>query len=291
MLRLLVGALVWIAVGGEGDRLAIEAVASTSLQQTDAGKVCVITAGAGNNMSRWLPLIAGIEAYAREEGCMCVRIFGRKGWLPQYQKMTRAGLFRSLRDAGALLFQSVPGQLNMRAQLVLSTAYLGAETTALFIYAKQVVTASTQIIAFVLRVDFPGLVEKMSGPREHSFRSILNAQRTTLYCAVALTVGAMIASGIAAIVPDFRLHRAATILVAFAPTILTLSLSLMMIQALAALAAYAAIAKSLAISTAAGMMVSYILVSTLDVYAFVLGEVTLNVVSFYIAYRDLRRLS
>jgi hypothetical protein len=65
----------------------------------------------------------------------------------------------------------------------------------------------------------------------------------------------------------------------------------MMIQALAALAAYAAIAKSLAISTAAGMMVSYILVSTLDVYAFVLGEVTLNVVSFYIAYRDLRRLS
>jgi hypothetical protein len=216
---------------------------------------------------------------------------GRKGWLPQYRKMTRAGLFRSLRDAGALLFQSVPGQLNMRAQLVLSTAYLGAETTALFIYAKQVVTASTQIIAFVLRVDFPGLVEKMSGPREHGFRSILNAQRTTLYCAVALTVGAMIASGIAAIVPDFRLHRAATILVAFAPTILTLSLSLMMIQALAALAAYAAIAKSLAISTAAGMMVSYILVSTLDVYAFVLGEVTLNVVSFYIAYRDLRRLS
>jgi hypothetical protein len=74
-------ALIWLAVSGEVGRLAIEAVASTSLQQVDAGKVCVVTACAGNDMSRWLPLIAGIEAYAREENCTCVRIFGRKGWL------------------------------------------------------------------------------------------------------------------------------------------------------------------------------------------------------------------
>jgi hypothetical protein len=74
-------ALVWIAVGGAESARAIEAAVATSLQQTDAGKVCVITACAGANMARWLPLIAGIEAYARDEGCHCVRIFGRKGWL------------------------------------------------------------------------------------------------------------------------------------------------------------------------------------------------------------------
>jgi hypothetical protein len=74
-------ALLWIAVGGEESDPAIEAAASTSLQQIDAGKVCVITACAGANMARWLPLIKGIEAYARDEGCECVRIFGRKGWL------------------------------------------------------------------------------------------------------------------------------------------------------------------------------------------------------------------
>src|SRR5690242_2331877 len=51
-------ALLWIAVSGEGHRLAINAVASTSLQQTDAGKVCVITTCAGTSMSRWLPLIS-----------------------------------------------------------------------------------------------------------------------------------------------------------------------------------------------------------------------------------------
>jgi hypothetical protein len=74
-------ALLWLAVGGEGGVAAIEAVASTSLQQTDSGKVCIITACAGANMARWLPLINHIEAYARAEGCRCVRIFGRKGWL------------------------------------------------------------------------------------------------------------------------------------------------------------------------------------------------------------------
>ncbi len=74
-------ALLWLAVRGEERALVIDAAASTSLQHTDAGKVCVITACAGNDMSRWLPLISGIENYARDEGCVCVRIFGRKGWL------------------------------------------------------------------------------------------------------------------------------------------------------------------------------------------------------------------
>lgn len=72
---ILVGAsLLWVAWNGA----VIEAAASTSLQQTDAGEVCVITACAGNRMTRWLPLIRGIEAYAHADGCRCVRIFGRK---------------------------------------------------------------------------------------------------------------------------------------------------------------------------------------------------------------------
>lgn len=74
-------AVLWLAVSGEGGGLAIDAAASTCLQRTDAGKVCVITACAGTDMARWLPLMSGIENYARDEGCARVRIFGRKGWL------------------------------------------------------------------------------------------------------------------------------------------------------------------------------------------------------------------
>ena len=74
-------ALPWLALSDERGAAAIEAAASTTLQQTDNGKVCIITACAGANMARWLPLINHIEAHAKEEGCRCVRIFGRKGWL------------------------------------------------------------------------------------------------------------------------------------------------------------------------------------------------------------------
>jgi hypothetical protein len=211
----------------------------------------------------------------------------RKGWIPQAQSITRAGLKRSLKDSGALLSLVLPGQINMRVQLVLSTAYLGAETTALFIYAKQVVTAFTQVIAFVLRVDFPGLVEKVAGTRG-SIRNILDAQKTTLVCAVVFTVGAAAVSGGAAMVPDFSLHRAATTVVAFTPTILTLSLALMMIQGLAAMGAYAVIAITFTISLAIGIIVSCLLVTTLNVYAFVLGEMTFHLAAFYLVYRNIR---
>ncbi|MGD5575290.1 hypothetical protein QUU09_22855, partial [Xanthomonas citri pv. citri] len=57
----------------------------------------------------------------------------RKGWYPRFHGLTRAGQVRAIKDGAALAFQIVPGQIVMRAQLVLSAAYLGAETTALFV--------------------------------------------------------------------------------------------------------------------------------------------------------------
>jgi hypothetical protein len=69
--------LVWVAWNGS----AIVAEAATALTNSDCGKVCVITLCAGHEMQRWLKLIERIEAYAKDEGCVRVRIFGRKGWL------------------------------------------------------------------------------------------------------------------------------------------------------------------------------------------------------------------
>ena len=69
--------LVWIAWNGR----AIEAAAATVLINSDIGKMCVITVCGGQGMKRWLNLVERIESYARDEGCIRVRIFGRKGWL------------------------------------------------------------------------------------------------------------------------------------------------------------------------------------------------------------------
>jgi hypothetical protein len=213
----------------------------------------------------------------------------RRGWLPQFRAPTRAGLIRALRDGCAMLFQFVPGQINMRVQLVLSAIHLGAETTALFIYAKQVVTALTQIIAFVLRVEFPGLVEKLSAVGHHGPRSVLDAQKMTLCCAMIFAFGATAIAGLAAALPGFGLHRAAAMILLFAPTILTLSLSLMMIQALAALGAYSAIAAALTASALAGVLVSYLLITRIGIYALVAGEIAFHLVGIYGVVRYLRQ--
>lgn len=69
--------LLWIAWNGS----AVEAAATTSLIETDAEKVCVLTACGGKDMHRWLDLLGQIEDYAKAEGCSRVRIFGRKGWV------------------------------------------------------------------------------------------------------------------------------------------------------------------------------------------------------------------
>jgi hypothetical protein len=69
-------ALLWLVRDG----LELPAAAVTELQQTEWRKVCVIVACGGADMSRWIDLIARIEAYARAERCAAVRIIGREGW-------------------------------------------------------------------------------------------------------------------------------------------------------------------------------------------------------------------
>ena len=68
--------LLWLAWSGE----MIDAAATTRLVVTDTKPVCELTACGGDNMERWLPLLAKIEEFAKNEGCSCVRIIGRTGW-------------------------------------------------------------------------------------------------------------------------------------------------------------------------------------------------------------------
>jgi hypothetical protein len=97
-------ALLWLAWDPGAER--ITAAAITELHATEWRKACVIVAcggraprsGSGAGMAAWLPLLAGIETYARAAGCACVRIMGRKGWaraLPTY-RTTRIVLEKEL---------------------------------------------------------------------------------------------------------------------------------------------------------------------------------------------------
>lgn len=67
--------LLWLAWGG-----TIEAAATTKLVQIGQHKICILVACSGQQRERWLPLFEKIEKYAKDEGCACMRIYGRKGW-------------------------------------------------------------------------------------------------------------------------------------------------------------------------------------------------------------------
>jgi hypothetical protein len=67
---------LWLAWNGA----AIEAAAVTRLVLIGGRKICILVACGGRGRERWLPLIAGIEQFARNEGCAAMRIIGRKGW-------------------------------------------------------------------------------------------------------------------------------------------------------------------------------------------------------------------
>jgi hypothetical protein len=67
--------LLWLAISNH-----IEAAATTHLIKTKDKPVLVLTACAGSERERWLPLLSRIENYAKAEGAKCVRIYGRVGW-------------------------------------------------------------------------------------------------------------------------------------------------------------------------------------------------------------------
>lgn len=77
-------AYLWLAVDSD----SVIAAAVTKVTQDDGGRLCTIVACAGHDWKKFGPLIAGLEAYARAEGCGRIEICGRPGWrrrLPDYR--------------------------------------------------------------------------------------------------------------------------------------------------------------------------------------------------------------
>jgi hypothetical protein len=68
--------LLWLAAR-DNDILA---AATTSLLQLPSGLACKLIACGGDGLEEWRHLLDRIERYARAEGCVQMRIEGRRGW-------------------------------------------------------------------------------------------------------------------------------------------------------------------------------------------------------------------
>jgi O-antigen/teichoic acid export membrane protein len=216
-----------------------------------------------------------------------------RGWRPGFPRITQSGMARSVKDGLAMLCGVLPGQLYFRFQLVLSAVYLGAEITAGLLYAKQVIAAVTQVIGFVLRVEFPILVQRFSRGDEQTFRTIFDAQKIAAYLAIGSTVAVFAVGVLMTFVRDYNFTKVALILMAFAPTILTISTMWIMAQALAALSRYAVLALVIAIFVIVGIAVSYLTLGAYGIYAFIAGDIASHATGaalLYLCLRDQKRV-
>lgn len=214
---------------------------------------------------------------------------GGIGMHPRLRRPTGHGIMRALRDGLALSSQLVPGQLVLRIQLALSTFYLGTESTALFVYTKQIVVAMTMLIGVIMRVDFPGLVQQMTRPEERRVSSIFEAQKFAMGTALLLAAGTSFICLVAPLGPQYHLAAAARLLMVYAPSLITITALLIMVQGTAAIGDYVSGARIIAVSTTVGMIVSYVTIGSLGIYGLLVGEVTFHLFGFSLLFGHLRR--
>ncbi|WP_156918064.1 hypothetical protein [Bradyrhizobium sp. Cp5.3] len=198
---------------------------------------------------------------------------GKLGWRLHAHTTTLRGLRRAAREGGAMLCVHLPAQLYGRAQLVMSATWFGAETTALFLYAKQIVTGVLQVIAFVQRVEFPTLVASMSGHNAIPLGTIFRVQKLVAATGLTFTAAVAAAGLVAAQFPESRFSAVAPLLSAFSPAILTVTAVIMMMQGLAATGAYEGLALDITIFHVVGVVTSYVLLSRSGVYAFIVADI------------------
>lgn len=199
-------------------------------------------------------------------------VLTRFGWRPRARATSLLGLRTAIREGGAMLGVMLPGQLCGRAQLILSHAYLGDELTALFLYAKQVVVAANQAIGFIQRIEFPGLVARISICDEKLLRTTFVTQRLVVAAAIFATAGVVLVGVALGQWPESRFAPLAPLLCVFAFIILTTTLLITMVQALAAIRAYEGIAFDTMAFNFLGVVASYMLVRDMGVYAFAAAD-------------------
>jgi len=64
----------------------------TSLIEAPQGKTCVIDGFAAQTGSAWLPTLEVVEAWARSQGCVRVRVYGRVGWTEKLKDYALKGV-------------------------------------------------------------------------------------------------------------------------------------------------------------------------------------------------------
>jgi hypothetical protein len=102
----------------------------------------------------------------------------RSGGLPRFVRPNLRSISNAFSDGAMLLLTSAPPLVFYRVELSASLSILGASSTGMFVYVRQIVAAIMQGAQFVRRAEFPKLMTIMD--RDHSIYDVIKPQKFSL---------------------------------------------------------------------------------------------------------------
>lgn len=199
------------------------------------------------------------------------------GRTPSWVHPSNGGLGIAARQGAAVLFTALPGQVFFRAQLVLCDLFLGTGAMALFLYARQITSAVSQLIAILRRAEFPALVTRLQGS-ETPMTTIVRAQRFGIWFAALTTGGLLLASIAWSAYGDPEFAGAASIVAMFSVGVFTGALYLALSQAMQALGGFGTVAAATNTGLMIGLLASMSLPLWIGLAGFAVAEIVAHTI-------------
>jgi O-antigen/teichoic acid export membrane protein len=159
----------------------------------------------------------------------------------------------------------------------------------LFVYAKQITNAASQIAGFLRRVEFPALVRQLAETPARRIGVTFLRLRGGIAGAVVTGIGVAAFALIVGPLLGARLAHAAGIVAMFAPVVFSGALSATLTLGLFALGRYGKAARIANLSLACGVVLALALVPALGLTGFVAAEVLMQLAAIGLAWRALKK--
>lgn len=199
------------------------------------------------------------------------------GYRPHWVRPEREDVLRTARDSAAMLLAALPGQALFRLQILLCNLLLGTTATALFLYARQITAAFSQILHFLRRTEFPSLVQHLEDA-DASLPTLFKLQKRGTSVALCTSVFLLIAGMLVGTSFQPIITDAGHVLALFSAGVLTGAVYMAMSQGAFALGRphHAAVAANLGLL--AGLAVSVAVSPMIGLAGFAVGEVAAHLV-------------
>lgn len=192
------------------------------------------------------------------------------------------------REGLGVLLAILPGQLSFRFQIVVCAAVLGQAGVGLFVYGRQIAAAASQVLEFVRRAHFPGMVRALQ-PAGATVRAGFEAQRLATLLATALAFGLMLAGGGCFLLMSGAFAQSALVVALFSVGVLTGALSQTLAQAAQGLGRFRVVAVAAVLAMLIGFAASAGLGALLGLVGLAMAEVVTHVVGALVIWPSVFR--